>query len=148
MILLILSKCKSPIQRPNYLSAGLAVPVIMIFYNPRILQSSDGLGCFRYHCIHTIFKMANIVTWQELGINLLDVLTKVHFVQFATFQQPEHECQILGREETSCLKLIAYSYSDMSETSPYGYIVHVDSTVRKELLTSRTLRVSPSICSA
>ena len=58
--------------------------------------------------------MANIVTWQERGINLLatknaskdihNVLTKVHFVQFATFQQPEHKCQILGREVTSCLK--------------------------------------------
>ena len=58
--------------------------------------------------------MANIVTWQERGINLLatknaskdilNVLTKVHFVQFATFQQPEHKCQILGREVTSSRK--------------------------------------------
>lgn len=132
MILLILSKCKSPILRPNNLSAGLAVPVIMIFYNPRILQSSDGLGCLRYHRIHTIFKMANIVTWQEPGINLLatknaskdipNVLTKVHFVQFATFQQPEHKCQILGREVTSFLKPIASSHSDMSKTSLYHLI--------------------------
>ena len=44
--------------------------------------------------------------------------------------------------------LIAYSHSDMSETSPYGYIAHVNSAVRKELLSSRTLRVSPSIYSA
>ena len=74
--------------------------------------------------------MANIV--QERGINLLAtkyaskdihyVLTKVHFVQFATFQQPEHECQILDREETSYLKPIAYSHSDMSKTSLYGII--------------------------
>ncbi len=26
--------------------------------------------------------------------DILDVLTKVHFVQFATFQQPEHKYQI------------------------------------------------------
>ena len=55
--------------------------------------------------------MANIV--QERGINLLAtkyaskdihyVLTKVHFVQFATFQQPEHKCQILGREDLRAL---------------------------------------------
>ena len=100
-------KYKSPIQRPNYLSAGLAVPVIMIFYNPRILQSGDGLGCFRYHCIHTIFKIVNIVTWQERDINLLatknaskdipNVLTKVHFVQFATFQQPEHKEMVFNK---------------------------------------------------
>ena len=86
--------------------------------------------------------MANIVTWQERGINLLatkyaskdilNVLTKVHFVQFATFQQPEHKRQILGREVTSCLKPIASSHSEMSKTSLYGYIVHVDSAVRKE----------------
>lgn len=124
MILLILSKCKSPIQRPNYLSAGLAVPVIMIFYNPRILQSSDSLGCLRYLRIRTIFKMANIVTWQERGINLL------------------------ATKYASKDILITSSHSDMSETSPYGYIVHVNSAVRKELLSSRTLRVSPSICSA
>lgn len=76
--------------------------------------------------------MANIVTWQERGINLLAtkyaskdiliVLTKVHFVQFATFQQPEHERQILGREVTSCLKPIASSHSDMSKTSLYVVI--------------------------
>lgn len=75
--------------------------------------------------------MANIVTWQERGINLLatknaskdilNVLTKVHFVQFATFQQPEHERQILGREVTSCLKPIASSHSDMSKTSLWHY---------------------------
>ena len=92
-----------------------------------VLSSYDGLGCLRYLRIRTIFKMANIVTWQERGINLLatkyaskdilDVLTKVHFVQFATFQQPEHKCQILGREVTSCLKPIASSHSDMSKTS-------------------------------
>ena len=108
--------------------------------------------------ILAIFITANIVTWQERFIHflakqyaskhILDVLTKVHFVQFATFQQPEHECQILGREVTSCLKPIASFHSDMSETSPYGYIVHVNSAVRKELLSSRTLRVSPSIYSA
>lgn len=40
----------------------------MIFYNPQILQSSDGLGCLRYLRIRTIFKMADIVTWQERGI--------------------------------------------------------------------------------
>lgn len=32
---------------------------------------SDGLGCLCYLNIRTIFKMANIVTWQERGINLL-----------------------------------------------------------------------------
>ena len=71
-----------------------------------VLSSYNGLGCLRYHRIHTIFKMADIVTWQELGINLLatkyaskvtlNVLTKVHFVQFTTFQQPKHKRQILG----------------------------------------------------
>lgn len=71
--------------------------------------------------------MADIVTWQELGINLLatkyaskdilNVLTKVHYVQFAIFQQPEHKRQILGREVTSCLKPIASSHSNMAETS-------------------------------
>ena len=60
-----------------------------------VLSSYDGLGCLRYLSIRTIFKMANIVTWQERGINLLatkyaskdilDVFTKVHFVQFATY---------------------------------------------------------------
>ena len=55
------------------------------------------MGCFRYLRIRTIFKMANIVTWQERGLNLLatkyaskdilNVLTKVHFVQFATIQR-------------------------------------------------------------
>ena len=108
--------------------------------------------------ILAIFITANIVTWQERFIHflakqyaskhILDILTKIHLVQFTTFQQPEHKRQILGWEVTFCLKPIASSHSDMSETSPYGYIVHVDSTVRKELLTSRTLRVSPSICSA
>ena len=28
-----------------------------------VLSSYDGLGCFRYLCIRTIFKMENIVTW-------------------------------------------------------------------------------------
>ena len=60
-----------------------------------VLSSYDGLGCLRYLSIRTIFKMANIVTWQERGINLLatknaskdilNVLTKVLFVQFATY---------------------------------------------------------------
>ena len=86
--------------------------------------------------------MANIVTWQERGINLLatknaskdilNVITKVHFVQFATLQQPEHKCQILGREVTSCLKPIASSHSDMSKISLYRHIMHIDSAVRKE----------------
>ena len=100
-----------------------------------VLSSYDGLGCLRYLRIRTIF-------------NILNVLTKVHFVQFATFQQPEHKRQILGREVTFCLEPIASFHSDMSETSPYGYIVHINSAVRKELFSSRTLRVSPSICSA
>lgn len=100
------------------------------------------MGCFRYLRIRTIFKMTNIVTWYERDIillatkyaskDILKVLTKVHFVQFATFQQPEHKCQILSREVTSSQKPIASSHSDMSKTSLYGYIVHVDSTVRKE----------------
>ena len=53
------------------------------------------MACLRYLSIRTIFKMANIVTWQERGINLLatknaskdilNILTKVLFVQFATY---------------------------------------------------------------
>ncbi|RHL35089.1 hypothetical protein DW026_12025 [Segatella copri] len=51
------------------------------------------MGCLRYLRIRTIFKMANIVTWQERGINLLatknaskDILNVLTKVQFATFQ--------------------------------------------------------------
>ena len=63
----------------------------MIFYNPRILQSSYALGCLRYLRIRTIFKMADIVTWQERGIFRKILLlskeergvSKVH-----TFQSP------------------------------------------------------------
>ena len=36
-----------------------------------VLSSYDGLGCLRYLSIRTIFKMANIVTWQERDINHL-----------------------------------------------------------------------------
>ena len=39
---------------PLFIS-GVAVPVILL--------SSDGLRCFRYLRIRTIFKMKNIVTW-------------------------------------------------------------------------------------
>ena len=75
-----------------------------------VLSSYDSLGCLRYLRIRTIFKMANIVTWQERGINLL------------------------ATKYASKDILITSSHSDMSETSPYGYIVHVNSAVRKELL--------------
>ena len=56
--------------------------------------------------ILAIFITANIVTWQERFIHflakqyaskhILDILTKIHLVQFTTFQQPEHKRQILG----------------------------------------------------
>ena len=52
--------------------------------------------------------MANIVTWQERGINLL------------------------ATKNASKDILIASSHSDMSKTSLYGYIVYVDSALRKE----------------
>lgn len=63
--------------------------------------------------------MTNITIWQERGFNLLatkyvsknilNVLTEVHFIHFATFQQSEHKHQILDREVTSCLKPIEHS---------------------------------------
>ena len=44
-----------------------------------VLSSYDGLGCLRYLSIRTIFKMANIVTWQERGIVLV-FFVYIHFV--------------------------------------------------------------------
>lgn len=56
--------------------------------------------------ILAIFITANIVTWQKRLVSflakqyaskyILNILTKIHFVQYTTFQQPEHKCQILG----------------------------------------------------
>ena len=67
-------------------------------------------------------RAVNLLATKNASKDILNVLTKVHFVQFATFQQPEHKCQILGREVSSCLKPIASSHSDMSKTSLYHLI--------------------------
>ncbi len=71
-------------------------------------------------------RAVNLLATKNASKDILNVLTKVHFVQFATFQQSEHKCQILGREVSSCLKPIASSHSDMSKNislSPYPKVV-------------------------
>ena len=83
---------------PLFIS-GLAVPVFLkkvsIFYSLTLG------GMLRELSILAIFITANIVTWQERFIHflakqyaskhILDILTKIHLVQFTTFQQPKHK---------------------------------------------------------
>lgn len=66
--------------------------------------------------ILAIFITANIVTWQKRLVSflakqyaskyILNILTKIHFVQYTTFQQSKHKWYVLGCEMTSvCCQL-------------------------------------------